>query len=102
MPYSRPGSLFIVMRVCRAVVCQGRAHHEVHWLEVSRPRVRHVDGGMDGRQRGIATGLAAGQTLEQLEASVLLGRYKDWANFQLRAHNVEAAYRKLTTGEKKP
>jgi hypothetical protein len=41
---------------------------------------------------------AAGQTLEQLEDSVMLERYKSWANYQqLRAYNVEAAYRNLLT-----
>ena len=42
--------------------------------------------------------MAAGQTLEQLKASVKLERYKHWANFErLRAYNVEAAYRNLVT-----
>ena len=40
--------------------------------------------------------MAAGQTLEQLEASVKLDRYRTWANYQrLRAYNVEAAYHNL-------
>ena len=46
----------------------------------------------------VAAGMAAGQTLEQLKESVLLERYKDWANYErLRADNVEAAYRNLLT-----
>ena len=37
-------------------------------------------------------------TLEQLKDSVKLERYKNWANYeQLRAYNVEAAYRNLLT-----
>jgi len=44
----------------------------------------------------VAAGMAAGQTLEQLEASVKLDRYRTWANYQrLRAYNVEAAYHNL-------
>ena len=46
----------------------------------------------------VATGMAAGQALEQLKASVKLERYKDWANYQqLRSYNVEAAYHNLLT-----
>src|SRR4029079_8805185 len=46
----------------------------------------------------VATGMAAGQTLEQLKASVKLERYKAWANYQqLRTYNVEAAYHNLLT-----
>jgi len=46
----------------------------------------------------VATGMAAGQTLEQLKASVKLERYRDWANYQLlRTYNVEAAYHNLLT-----
>jgi glyoxylase-like metal-dependent hydrolase (beta-lactamase superfamily II) len=44
----------------------------------------------------VAAGMATGQTLEQLKQSVMLERYKDWANYErLRAYNVEAAYRNL-------
>jgi glyoxylase-like metal-dependent hydrolase (beta-lactamase superfamily II) len=44
----------------------------------------------------VASGMAAGQTLEQLKQNVTLERYKDWANYErLRADNVEAAYRNL-------
>jgi glyoxylase-like metal-dependent hydrolase (beta-lactamase superfamily II) len=44
----------------------------------------------------VAAGMAAGQTLEQLKASVQLERYEDWANYErLRPYNVEAAYRNL-------
>jgi len=44
----------------------------------------------------VAAGMAAGQTLEQLKASVKLDRYRAWANYdRLRAYNVEAAYRNL-------
>jgi glyoxylase-like metal-dependent hydrolase (beta-lactamase superfamily II) len=44
----------------------------------------------------VAAGMAAGQTLDQLKESVLLERYRDWANYErLRSYNVEAAYRNL-------
>ena len=46
----------------------------------------------------VAAGMAAGQTLEQLKASVKLERYKQWANYdRLRSYNVEAAYGNLST-----
>ena len=42
--------------------------------------------------------MVAGQSLEQLKKSVTLAPYKSWAHYeQLRAYNVEAAYRNLLT-----
>jgi glyoxylase-like metal-dependent hydrolase (beta-lactamase superfamily II) len=44
----------------------------------------------------VSAGMAAGKSLEDLKQSVLLERYKDWANYErLRAYNVEAAYLNL-------
>ena len=40
--------------------------------------------------------MAAGQSLDELKASVRLEAYADWANYErLRARNVEAAYNNL-------
>jgi glyoxylase-like metal-dependent hydrolase (beta-lactamase superfamily II) len=69
---------------------------------VDKALVRETREYFEDLRNQVAAGMAAGQTLEQLKASVLLERYKDWANFQLRAYNVEAAYRNLTTLEKNP
>ena len=44
----------------------------------------------------VAAGMAAGQSLEQLKASVKLEPYRSWANYErLRTYNIEAAYRNL-------
>jgi glyoxylase-like metal-dependent hydrolase (beta-lactamase superfamily II) len=46
----------------------------------------------------VAAGMAAGHSLEQLKESVRLDKYGSWANYErLRADNVEAAYRNLST-----
>jgi hypothetical protein len=40
--------------------------------------------------------MAAGQSLEQLQQSVTLEKYRGWKNYdRLRTYNVEAAYRNL-------
>jgi hypothetical protein len=45
----------------------------------------------------VSAGMAAGQTLAELESSVRLEAYSGWANYErLRSYNVEAAYRNLT------
>ncbi len=45
----------------------------------------------------VADGIAAGQTIEQLQASILLEDYKDWQNFDLwRPMNIEGMYNILT------
>jgi glyoxylase-like metal-dependent hydrolase (beta-lactamase superfamily II) len=44
----------------------------------------------------VSAGMNAGQSLEELEHSVTLDKYRDWANYErLRSYNVEAAYRNL-------
>jgi len=44
----------------------------------------------------VSAGMAAGQSLEQLQQSVKLEKYRDWKNYErLRTYNVEAAYRNL-------
>jgi hypothetical protein len=44
----------------------------------------------------VSAGMAAGQSLEQLEQSVKLTKYRDWKNYErLRTYNVEAAYHNL-------
>lgn len=45
----------------------------------------------------VARAIAAGQTLEQAQASVLMEKYKDWEFYdQQRAQNVAGTYRALT------
>jgi len=47
----------------------------------------------------VAKAVAAGQTLEQAQASVLMGGYKDWEFYaQQRPGNVAGTYRALTSG----
>ena len=44
----------------------------------------------------VARAIAAGQTLEQAEASVLMDRYKDWEFYAVqRPQNVAGTYRAL-------
>ncbi|HEY8519386.1 MAG TPA: MBL fold metallo-hydrolase [Gammaproteobacteria bacterium] len=44
----------------------------------------------------VSAGIAAGKSLEELEAALELPKYRDWANYErLRAQNIEAAYRNL-------
>jgi glyoxylase-like metal-dependent hydrolase (beta-lactamase superfamily II) len=44
----------------------------------------------------VSAGMAAGRPLEELKRTLLLEKYRDWANYErLREHNVEAAYRNL-------
>jgi glyoxylase-like metal-dependent hydrolase (beta-lactamase superfamily II) len=44
----------------------------------------------------VSAGMAQGKSLEELKRSVLLEKYKDWANYQrLREDNIEAAYNNL-------
>jgi len=66
--------------------------------------VRETREYFEALRTAVAAGMAAGQTLEQIEISVKLEKYQDWANYQrLRAYNVEAAYRNLLTiPEKNP
>ena len=45
----------------------------------------------------VAEGIAAGRSLEQLQETVLMNDYADWARYdEWRAENVEGAYRSLT------
>jgi glyoxylase-like metal-dependent hydrolase (beta-lactamase superfamily II) len=45
----------------------------------------------------VSAGMAAGKSLEELKRTLMLEKYKDWANYdRLRAMNVEAAYRNLS------
>ena len=47
----------------------------------------------------VAKAIAAGQTLEQAQASVTMDAYKDWEFYeQQRPANVAGTYRALTTG----
>jgi glyoxylase-like metal-dependent hydrolase (beta-lactamase superfamily II) len=65
---------------------------------VDKTLVREMREFFEDLRTEVAAGMAAGQTIEQLEDSVKLERYKSWANYQqLRAYNVEAAYRNLMT-----
>jgi hypothetical protein len=44
----------------------------------------------------VADGIAAGQTVEQLQASILLEDYKDWQSFDAwRPMNIEGMYNML-------
>jgi glyoxylase-like metal-dependent hydrolase (beta-lactamase superfamily II) len=44
----------------------------------------------------VSAGMAEGKSLEELKATVLLEKYKDWANYErLRTYNIEAAYHNL-------
>lgn len=45
----------------------------------------------------VSRGMSAGLGLEELKATIMLERYRDWAQYErLREKNVEAAYRNLT------
>ena len=45
----------------------------------------------------VAEGIASGRSLEQLQETVLMNDYADWARYdEWRAENVEGAYRSLT------
>jgi glyoxylase-like metal-dependent hydrolase (beta-lactamase superfamily II) len=44
----------------------------------------------------VSAGMAAGRTLQELQQSITLGQYKDWAYYdRLRASNIAAAYQNL-------
>jgi hypothetical protein len=44
----------------------------------------------------VAEGMAQGKSLEELKRTVMLEKYKDWANYQrLRQDNIESAYNNL-------
>jgi glyoxylase-like metal-dependent hydrolase (beta-lactamase superfamily II) len=44
----------------------------------------------------VDSGISQGKTLDELKRTVLLEKYKDWANYQrLREDNIEAAYNNL-------
>ncbi len=46
----------------------------------------------------VAAGMRAGKSLDELRRTLMLEKYKDWANYdRLRAANIEAAYRNLST-----
>jgi glyoxylase-like metal-dependent hydrolase (beta-lactamase superfamily II) len=45
---------------------------------------------------GVKAGIAAGKTLEQIQAELTLDKYKDWANYQMRPQNISGIYAKLT------
>jgi len=46
----------------------------------------------------VSAGMAAGKSLDELRRTLMLDRYKDWANYdKLRVMNIEAAYRNLST-----
>jgi hypothetical protein len=48
----------------------------------------------------VAKSIAAGQTLEQAQASVTMDAYKDWEFYaQQRPGNVAGTYRALTSGK---
>jgi len=54
-------------------------------------------GYLEDLRDAVADGIAAGQTIEQLQASILLEDYKDWQNFDLwRPMNIEGMYNILT------
>ena len=45
----------------------------------------------------VAAGMAAGKSLEELRRTLMLEKYRDWANYdRLRVMNIEAAYRNLS------
>jgi glyoxylase-like metal-dependent hydrolase (beta-lactamase superfamily II) len=49
-------------------------------------------------QAAVAEGMSQGKSLEELKKTVMLEKYKDWANYQrLRTDNIEAAYNNLKT-----
>lgn len=55
---------------------------------------------LEALTRAVADGIAAGQSVEALQASVLLEEYADWAQYDAwRAENIAGAYRLLTTDE---
>jgi glyoxylase-like metal-dependent hydrolase (beta-lactamase superfamily II) len=48
-------------------------------------------------QGQVSAGMAAGKSLEELKRTLMLEKYKDWANYdRLRVMNIEAAYRNLS------
>ena len=49
-------------------------------------------------RREVSTGMAAGRSLEELQKTIALDRYKSWAFYErLRAANIAAAYQNLKT-----
>jgi glyoxylase-like metal-dependent hydrolase (beta-lactamase superfamily II) len=47
-------------------------------------------------RREVSAGMAAGKSLQELQQTVTLSKYKDWANYErLRAMNIAAAYNNL-------
>ena len=49
-------------------------------------------------RREVAAGMAAGRSLEDLQKTITLDRYKSWAYYdRLRAANIAAAYQNLKT-----
>jgi glyoxylase-like metal-dependent hydrolase (beta-lactamase superfamily II) len=47
-------------------------------------------------RREVSAGLAAGKSLQELQKTITLSKYKDWANYErLRAANIAAAYDNL-------
>jgi len=54
-------------------------------------------GYLEELREAVADGIAAGQTVEQLQASILLEDYKDWQSFDTwRTMNIEGMYNLLT------
>lgn len=48
---------------------------------------------------GVRAGIAAGQSLEEIQASLTLDKYKDWGNYEaFRTQNIAGAYAKLKAG----
>ena len=49
-------------------------------------------------RREVSAGMAAGRSLEELQKTITLDRYKSWASYErLRAANIAAAYQNLKT-----
>ncbi len=48
---------------------------------------------------GVRAGIAAGKSLEEIQASLTLDKYKDWSNYEaFRAQNIAGVYAKLKAG----
>jgi hypothetical protein len=45
----------------------------------------------------VSAGMTQGKSLEEMEKTILLEKYKDWAQYdRLRVYNIRSAYQNLT------
>jgi hypothetical protein len=45
---------------------------------------------------GVKAGIAKGQSVEEIQKTLTLDKYKDWANYEMRPQNIAGIYAKLT------